>query len=193
MEGRQMRWLRFSPVAGAVLLLGLLGAGPAAAQPDHLHADLSLVSCGPCRPPGSSCPKSTRLDLRFENAANGALLHQAAITTDAEGSLALKAKVPLTGVRSVRMEVAQPGAAKPFAFSELTIAGPCPLPFTGPARAPALTGLALCLIVAGVRPGPHVHLPWTPPRGQTVMRRHQAPPRAPGAAGPVRVRAGRAT
>ena len=144
-----MRWLRFSPVAGAVLLLGLLGAGPAAAQPDHLHADLSLVSCGTLQATGFELPKSTRLDLRFENAANGALLHQAAVTTDAEGSLALKAKVPLTGVRSVRMEVAQPGAAKPFAFSELTIAGPCPLPFTGPARAPALTGLALCLLVAG--------------------------------------------
>ena len=31
----------------------------------------------------------------------------------------------------------------------MTLAGPCPLPFTGPARAPALMGLALCLIVAG--------------------------------------------
>jgi hypothetical protein len=57
--------------------------------------------------------------------------------------------VPLTGVKTVRMEVGRPGAAKPFAFSEMTLAGPCPLPFTGPARAPALMGLALCLIVAG--------------------------------------------
>ena len=42
------RWLRFAPLAGAVLALGLLGAGPAAAQqgPDHLHVDLSLVGCG---------------------------------------------------------------------------------------------------------------------------------------------------
>ena len=189
-----MRWLRFSPVAGVVLVLGVLGAGPAAAQPDHLHADLSLVSCGTLQATGFELPKHTRLDLRFENAANGALLHKAAITTDADGSMALKAKVPLTGVKTVRMEVGRPGAAKPFVFSEMTLAGPCPLPFTGPARAPALMGLALCLIVAGsvlVRmsaTGRHARSAPGPVKG-----RHQAPPRAPGAAGPVRVSAGRAT
>ena len=72
-----MRWLRFSPVAGVVLVLGVLGAGPAAAQPDHLHADLSLVGCGTLQATGFELPKHTRLDLRFENAANGALLHKA--------------------------------------------------------------------------------------------------------------------
>ena len=82
-----MRWLRFSPVAGVVLVLGVLGAGPAAAQPDHLHADLSLVGCGTLQATGFELPKHTRLDLRFENAANGALLHKAAITTDADGSM----------------------------------------------------------------------------------------------------------
>jgi hypothetical protein len=144
-----MRWLRFSPVAGAVLLLGLLGAAPAAAQPDHLHADLALVGCETLQATGFELPASTSLELRFVNAANGRSLHEMAVTTSAEGSIAVKAKVPLTGVGSVRMELVRPGAAKPFAFSEMTIAGPCPLPFTGPARAPALTGLALCLLVAG--------------------------------------------
>jgi hypothetical protein len=52
-------------------------------------------------------------------------------------------------VRTVRVSLAQPGAAKPFAFSELSISGACPLPFTGPARAPALLGLALAMLVAG--------------------------------------------
>jgi hypothetical protein len=47
------------------------------------------------------------------------------------------------------MEAARPGAAKPFAFSELSIPGECPLPFTGPARLPALTALALALLLAG--------------------------------------------
>ena len=144
-----MRWLRFSPVAGVVLVLGVLAAGPVAAQPDHLHADLSLVGCGTLQATGFELPKHTQLDLRFENAANGALLHEVAVTTDAQGSIALKAKVPLTGVKTVRMEIARPGDAKPFAFSEMTLAGPCPLPFTGPARAPALAGLALVLIAAG--------------------------------------------
>jgi hypothetical protein len=144
-----MRWLRFSPVAAAVLLLGLLGAGPAAAQPDHLHADLSLVGCETLQATGFDLPASSKLDLRFENAATGASLHKQTVTTSADGSIALKAKVPLTGVRSVRMEIARPGETKPFAFSEMTIAGPCPLPFTGPARAPALTGLALGLLVGG--------------------------------------------
>jgi hypothetical protein len=46
------------------------------------------------------------------------------------------------------MSVAEAGA-KPFAFSEMTIPGECPLPFTGPARAPTLTGLAAGLILAG--------------------------------------------
>ena len=93
-----MRWLRFFPVAGAVvLLLGLLGAGPAAAQPDHFHADLSLVGCETLQATGFELPASSRLDLRFENAATGASLHKQTVTTSADGSIALKAKVPLIG------------------------------------------------------------------------------------------------
>jgi hypothetical protein len=144
-----MRWLRVSAVAGAVLVLGLLTAGPAAAQPDHLHADLALVSCGTLQATGFEMPASTRLDIRFENGANDATLHRASVTTDAEGAMTMRAKVPLTGVKTVRMTVSQPGAAKPFVFSELTIAGECPLPFTGPARLPTLAGLALALLLAG--------------------------------------------
>jgi hypothetical protein len=144
-----MRRLRLPAVAGVVLLSGLLGAGPVAAQPDHLHADLSLVGCGTLQATGFELPASTRLDLRFENAATGGALHTASVTTKADGSIVAKAKMPLDGVKSVRMEIARPGAAKPFAFSEMTIAGPCPLPFTGPARAPALMALALGLLAAG--------------------------------------------
>jgi hypothetical protein len=144
-----MRRLRLPSAAGVMLLLGLLVAAPAAAQPDHLHADLALVGCGTLQATGFNLPASTRLDLRFENAASGAALHTAAVTTKADGSLVVKAEVPLTGVTSVRMEIERPGAAKPFAFSEMTLAGPCPLPFTGPARAPGLLGLALAMLVAG--------------------------------------------
>ena len=144
-----MRWLRVSAVAGAAMVLGLLGAGPAAAQPDHLHADLALVSCGTLQVTGFELPKSTRVDLRFLNAANDATLHQASVTTGADGTMTLRAKVPLTGVTAVRMTLSRPGAAKPFAFSELTIPGECPLPFTGPARLPTLAGLALALLGAG--------------------------------------------
>ena len=145
------RWLRLSLVTAAALLLGLLGAGPAAAQqgPDHLHVDLSLVGCGTLQATAFKLPKSARLDLRFQNASSGATLHREALTSTAEGTLALKAKVPLTGVDTVRLSVARAGAAKPFAFSELTISGECPLPFTGPGRAPTLAGLALALLAAG--------------------------------------------
>jgi hypothetical protein len=145
------RWLRFPPVAAAVLLVGLLGAGPAAAQqgPDHLHVDLSLVGCGTLQASGFKLPESARLELRFVNAATGATLHASTVTSGADGTVALNAKVPLAGVSTVRMTVARPGAAEPFAFSELTISGVCPLPFTGPARAPTLAGLALGLLVAG--------------------------------------------
>jgi hypothetical protein len=144
-----MRWLRFGPVAGAVLLLGLLGAGPAAAQPDHLHLDLALVGCGTVKATGYKLPAAARLDLRVVNAANGAVLHTATPTTAKDGSLTLTATVPLTGVRTLRVTVARPGAAKAFAFSELSIPGECPLPFTGSARAPALTALSVGLLVAG--------------------------------------------
>jgi hypothetical protein len=144
-----MRWLRFPPVAGAVLLLGLLSGGPAAAQPDHLHLDLALVSCGTLQVTGFELPAGTKLDLRFTNPSTGATLHKATPTTGADGTLALKAKVPLTAVKTVRMTIAQAGAGKPFAFSELTIPGACPLPFTGPARGPTLAGLGLGLLVAG--------------------------------------------
>ena len=144
------RWLRFAPLAGAVLLLGLLGAGPAAAQqgPDHLHVDLSLVGCGTLQASAYKLPPSSKLDLSFVNASSGVTLHNETLTSAADGTLTLKAKVPLTGVNTVRLTVAKSGA-KPFAFSELTIPGECPLPFTGPARAPTLAGLALVLIVAG--------------------------------------------
>ena len=144
-----MRRLRLPSVAGVVLLLGLLAAGPAAAQPDHLHVDLSLAGCGTVQATGFNLPASTKLDLRFENAATGGTLQEAVVTTKADGSLVVKAKVPLTGVKAVRLEVVRPGEAKPFAFSEMTIPGPCPLPFTGPARAPALLGLALVMLVTG--------------------------------------------
>jgi hypothetical protein len=152
LEGRQMRWLRFPPVAGAALLLvGLLCASPAVAQqgPDHLHVDLAQAGCGTLRASGFELPANTRLSLRFLDASSGRTLRRATATTGSEGTLALSTQVPLTGVSTVRMTVARPGADKPFAFSELTIPGPCPLPFTGPARWPTLAGLALCLILAG--------------------------------------------
>jgi hypothetical protein len=146
-----MRRRRFVPVAGVMVLVGLL-AGPAAAQggPDHLHVDLSLVGCGTVKVSGAHLPRSTRLDLRFVNPATGATLRQATVATGADGSLALDAVLPLEGVRTVRMTVSRSGATRPFAFSELGIPGACPLPFTGPARAPALAGSALALLVGGV-------------------------------------------
>jgi hypothetical protein len=144
-----MRWQRLVPVAGSVLLLGVLAAGPAAAQPDHLHVDLSLVSCGTVKASGYHLPAGTRLDLRFIDAASGATLRQATVPTTADGSLELTATLALTNVRTIRMTVSRPGAARPFAFSEMSIPGACPLPFTGPARWPALTGTALGLLLAG--------------------------------------------
>ena len=145
-----MRWLRFPPVAVAALLLGLVWAGPAAAQPDHLHLDLSLVGCGQLKATAFELPASAKLDLRFLNAANDKVLHQAAPTTAKDGSLELTAKVDLTGVRTVRLTVSRPGDDKPFAFSEMSIPGECPLPFTGPTRWPTLAGAALVLIAAGL-------------------------------------------
>ena len=145
-----MRRLRFPLVAGAALLLGLLGAGPAAAQPDHLHLDLTLVGCGTVQATGFHLPSSARLDVRVQDGASGRTLKRTTAATDKDGSLVLKAAgVPLQGVRTVRVSLARPGAAKPFAFSELSIAGECPLPFTGPARAPAMTALGLGLLAAG--------------------------------------------
>jgi hypothetical protein len=144
-----MRWRRFPPVAVAALLLGLVWAGPAAAQPDHLHLDLSLVGCGQLKATAFELPASSELDLRFLNAANDRVLHQAAPTTGKDGSLELTAKVDLTGVRTVRLTVSRPGD-KPFAFSEMSIPGECPLPFTGPTRWPTLAGTALVLIAAGL-------------------------------------------
>jgi hypothetical protein len=144
-----MRWLRFPPVAVAALLLGLVCAGPAVAQPDHLHLDLSLVGCGQLKANAYELPKGAKLDLRFLNAANDKVLHQAAPTTAEDGSLELTAKVDLTGVRTVRLTASRPGE-KPFAFSEMSIPGECPLPFTGPTRWPTLAGIALVLVAAGL-------------------------------------------
>jgi hypothetical protein len=144
-----MRWLRFPLVGVVALLLGLVCAGPAAAQPDHLHLDLSLVGCGQLKASGYELPEGAKLDLRFVNAANDKVLHQATPTTAKDGSLELTAKVDLAGVRTVRLTASRPGE-KPFAFSEMSIPGECPLPFTGPTRWPALAGTALVLIAAGL-------------------------------------------
>jgi hypothetical protein len=144
-----MRWLRFPPVVGAVVLLGLALAGPAAAQPDHLHLDLALVGCGNLKVSGYELPAATRLEVAFQNTASGATMRRVEASTGKDGSLSLDATLPLTGVRGVRVTVARPGAAKPFVFSELTIPGECPLPFTGPAHAPLLAGLGLSLLAAG--------------------------------------------
>jgi hypothetical protein len=145
-----MRRLRLPLVANAALLLGLLGAAPAAAQPDHLHLDLTLVACGTVQATGFHLPESARLDVRVQDAASGRTLKRTTATTDKDGSLVLKtAGLSLQGVHDVRVSLLRPGAAKPFAFSELTISGECPLPFTGPAQAPAMAVLGLCLLVAG--------------------------------------------
>jgi hypothetical protein len=144
-----MRWLRFPPVVGAVVLLGLALAGPAAAQPDHLHLDLALVGCGKLKVNGYKLPAATRLEVAFQNTAGGATMRRVEASTGKDGSLTVDATLPLTGVHGVRVTVARPGAAKPFVFSELTIPGACPLPFTGPARAPLLAGLGLSLLAAG--------------------------------------------
>ena len=69
-----MRWRRFPPVAVAALLLGLVCAGPAVAQPDHLHLDLSLVGCGELKATAYELPESAKLDLRFLNAAHDKVL-----------------------------------------------------------------------------------------------------------------------
>jgi hypothetical protein len=146
-----MRRLKCSLVAGAAMLLGLLGAGPATAQPDHLHLDLTLIACGTVQATGFHLPESARLDVRVQDADSGRTLKRATATTDKDGTLVLKtADVPLQGVGDVRVSLSRPGATKPFVFSELSISGQCPLPFTGPARAPAMTVLGLCLLVAGV-------------------------------------------
>jgi hypothetical protein len=146
-----MRWLRFPLVVGPAVLLGLALAGPAVAQPDHLHLDLALVGCGHVKVSGYKLPAATRLEVTFHNSASGATMRQVVTTTAKDGSLSLDATLPLTGVHGVRVTVARPGAAKPFVFSELTIPGECPLPFTGgPARAPLLAGLGLSLLAAGV-------------------------------------------
>ena len=144
-----MRWLRFPPVLAAVVLAGLALAGPAAAQPDHLHLDLALVGCGQVKVSGYELPAGTRLEVHFQNAASGVTLERQTATTAKDGSLGLEVKLPLTGVRTLRATVARPGAAKPFVFSELSVAGECPLPFTGPARAPATAGLGLSLVAVG--------------------------------------------
>ena len=130
-----MRWLRFPPVAVAALLLGLVCAGPAVAQPDHLHLDPSLAPAASWKANGYELPESAKLDLRFLNAANDKVLHQATPTTGKDGSLELTAKVDLTAVRTVRLTVSRPGE-KPFAFSEMSIPGECPSPSLAPPAGP---------------------------------------------------------
>ena len=152
-------------------------AGPAVAQPDHLHLDLSLVACGQLKANGYELPESAKLDLRFLNAANDKVLHQATPTTGKDGSLEL-AKVDLTAVRTVRLTVSRPGE-KPFAFSEMSIPGECPSPSPAPpAGPPGRHGPGPDR--GRPRPGPGVRLP-RPSREVALSRRASPPgPRRPG-------------
>ena len=153
----------------------------------------SLVACGTVQATGWEMPKDAKLDVRIQNAANDATLHKATVTTNGEGALALKTKVDLVGVRT-GADVGRRGRRQAVRLLEMTIPGECPLPFTGPARAPALTGLAVGLILAGtalVAIGP----PWTPPRDGSLGPAGKGGAGAPSCAWcrrPGRVCAGRA-
>lgn len=142
-----MRWLRCCLLgAGA---LALLLTVPSAASAAELHLGVRNVDCSGVTVSGSGLPASTRVTVTVQNASNRRQLEHRTLTTSASGGFVWRARMSLSGLRTVRAVVARAGASAPIAWTDHQVPAACPLVNTGPGPALPLLGLGVASIVAG--------------------------------------------
>jgi hypothetical protein len=142
-----MRWLRRCLlVAGA---LGLLSAIPSAAAAEEMYLGIRNVDCSGVTVSGTGLPASTDVTVTLLDAASRDRLEGQALTTSAGGAFLWRARVSLSGLRTVRAVVARTGASTPIAWTDHQVPTACPLVNTGAGRMLPLAGTGLSSIVAG--------------------------------------------
>jgi hypothetical protein len=141
-----MGWLRrFLVVAGA---LAVVSAIPAAASADEMYLGLKAVTCSGLTVSGSGLPASTDVSVTLLDTVHRRQLDQQALATSPSGAFTWRARVALSGLRSVRAVVSRTGATAPIAWTDHTVPTACPLAYTG-AGALRLVGLGLCSLTVG--------------------------------------------
>ncbi len=131
----------------AILVVCVLPTAAAAQTTVGVRA----LDCRAVAAHGAGLPARTKLTLTVRDPATGRVLGQADATTDVAGAFSATLGLSLSGLRSVRLVVATPGAARPLAWSEQTTRDACPLARTGvPSQALPLAGVGLSSAALGV-------------------------------------------
>jgi hypothetical protein len=143
-----VHWLRrFLVVTGAFAMLSSVAA---AASADEMYLGLRSVTCSGLTVAGNGLPANTRVSVALVDSVHRRQLDRRVLSTSASGAFAWKARVSLSGLRSVRAVVSRTGATSPIAWTDHTVPTACPLVNTGAGRARQLVGLGLVSLVVGI-------------------------------------------
>jgi hypothetical protein len=144
-----VRWLRrFLVVTGALAVL--CSAPAAAASADEMYLGLRSVTCSGLTVAGNGLPANTRVSVSLVDTVHKRQLDRRALSTSASGAFTWKARVSLSGLRSVRAVVSRAGATSPIAWTDHTVPTACPLVYTGAGRAAPLVGLGFVSLAVGL-------------------------------------------
>jgi hypothetical protein len=136
-----------------VTLVGLVGlallatAGPASGV---RYVGLEHLSCGGVTVDGTGLPPRTQLQVALVDPVSNRTIQRGTPVTSASGSFAWPVRVSLSGSRSVRAVISQPGRARPLAWTQQSVPSACPLAMTGPSRPLPLVGVGVSALALGV-------------------------------------------
>jgi hypothetical protein len=141
-----MHWPKRCLVVVAALAVPVLASVPSVSAETFLG--LRNVDCSGVTVSGAGLPANAALVVTLSDPQQRPLERQP-LTTSAGGAFIWSTRISLSGLRSVRAVVTQPGASVPIAWTEHSVPTPCPLVNTGADHAVPLAGLALSSIVLG--------------------------------------------
>ena len=143
-----MRWLRrFLVVTGALAMVWLV---PAAASADEMYLGLKSVTCSGLTVAANGLPASTRVSVALVDSVHKRQLDRRVLSTSASGAFTWKARVSLSGLRSVRAVVSRAGGTSPIAWTDHTVPTACPLVLTGTGGAVPLVALGFVSLAVGL-------------------------------------------
>ena len=142
-----MRWLRRCLLVAGVL--SLLPAMLSAASADEMHLGIRNVDCSGVTVSGNGLPANTRVTVSILDPADRHELEHRAFTTSAEGAFQWRARMSLSGLRTVRAVVARTGERTPIAWTDHKVPTACPLANTGSAPVLPMMGTGLISIALG--------------------------------------------
>jgi hypothetical protein len=134
-------------VAGAFALLLAL---PSAASADEMYLGIRNVGCSAVTVSGTGLPGSADVTVTVMDGDDRRQLEHQALTTSASGTFLWRARMSLSGVRTVRAVVARTGQSTPIAWTDHQVPAACPLVNTGAGPALPLIGLSLSSILVGL-------------------------------------------